>query len=84
MSLRVALGHLERGDWQKAHAIAQNDDSALGAWLHAIVHVQEGDLDNARYWFGQARRPFSPDIQSELSAFTRAIANAGCEANTEE
>ncbi len=73
MSLRAALHHLEQGEWEKAHAIAQADDSPLGAWVHAIVHVQEGDLSNARYWFGQAGRAFSKDIAAELRALSSAL-----------
>ena len=57
--LRSAVEHLERGDWQAAHAIVQKDeDSPLYCWAHGIVHVMEGDLPNARYWYGQAKRAF--------------------------
>ena len=73
MSLHAALGHLELGAWEEAHSIAQADDSPLGAWLHAIVHVQEGDLENARYWYQQAHRPFSKDIPGELRALRAAL-----------
>ena len=40
----------------------QDDDTALGAWLHGIVHIQEGDLDNARYWYRRAKREFVEPI----------------------
>ena len=73
MSLHAALSYLEQGAWEDAHSIAQADDSRLGAWLHAIVHVQEGDLDNARYWYQQAHRPFSKDIPGELRALREAL-----------
>ena len=73
MSLRAALQHLEQGEWEKAHAIAQADESPLGAWVHAIVHIQEGDASNARYWFGQAGRAFSSDIAAELAALRSAL-----------
>jgi len=47
--LQSALDHLERGDWQAAHAIVQKDeDSPLACWAHGIVHLMEGDLPNAR------------------------------------
>ena len=73
MSLRAALSHLERGAWEEAHSIAQADDSPLGAWLHAIVHVQEGDLENAHYWYQRAHRPFSNDVSGELRALRAAL-----------
>jgi len=73
MSLHTALRYLEQGDWHQAHAIAQADDSALGSWAHGIVHLQEGDAENARYWFQQAGRAFSRDAAAELSALALAI-----------
>ena len=36
MSLKVAAGHLARGDWENAHAIVQYDESALGCWAHGM------------------------------------------------
>jgi len=47
-SLERAIEHLAAGEWQKAHEIVQQDKSTLAAWLHGIVHLLEGDLDNAR------------------------------------
>jgi hypothetical protein len=63
-----ALALLERGDWQQAHAIVQQYDTQYAAWLHGIVHVLEGDLDNARYWYRRAERTFLADAKSELAA----------------
>jgi hypothetical protein len=57
--LKKAVGHLEKGDWHAAHEIVQKDEeSALACWAHGIVHVMEGDLPNARYWYAQAKRSF--------------------------
>jgi hypothetical protein len=44
-----------KGDWDKAHGLAQ-DAGAAGAWVHAYLHRKEGDIGNARYWYGQAGR----------------------------
>ena len=66
-NVRRALELLERGDWQQAHAIVQQHDTQYAAWLHGIVHVLEGDLDNARYWYRRAERTFSSDAKSELA-----------------
>ena len=64
MALNTAIRHLQRGDWQNAHAIVQNDDSAIGCWAHGIVHMLEGDIGNARYWFRRAGRPFPRDREA--------------------
>ena len=65
MALNTAIRHLQRGDWEKAHAIVQNDNSELGCWAHGIVHMLEGDLGNARYWFRRAGRPFPRGTRRE-------------------
>jgi hypothetical protein len=47
-----------KGDWNKAHACAQEDEeSAAGTWVHAYLHRKEGDLSNAGYWYRRAGRP---------------------------
>ena len=74
--LRSAVEHLERGDWQAAHKIVQEDEeSALSCWAHGIVHVMEGDLPNARYWYRQAKRVFPKDysVAAEIAAIKDAI-----------
>jgi hypothetical protein len=45
-----------RGEWQAAHELAQAQDDAEGAWVHAWLHRIEGDLGNADYWYRRARR----------------------------
>ena len=70
-----AVDLLARGDWQAAHKIVQEDEeSALSCWAHGIVHVMEGDLANARYWYKQAKRPFPKDysVAAEIEALRNA------------
>jgi hypothetical protein len=76
MSLRAALEHLRHGEWQRAHDIVHGDESPLACWAHAVVHLQEGDVDNARYWFGRADRRFSRDAAAELEALADAVGAA--------
>ena len=45
--LRQVLVHLRAGQWTEAHNLVQQDDSPSAAWLHGIVHIQEGDLEDA-------------------------------------
>ena len=68
-----ALELLAEGRWQPAHEIVQKEESALGAWLHGIVHTLEGDLDNARYWYKRAKREFpgGDAVKREIAAAWR-------------
>ena len=74
--LKRALVHLEASEWQAAHEIVQKDeDSALACWAHGIVHLMEGDLPNARYWYGQAKRAFPAEgsAAAEIKALKGAL-----------
>ena len=73
--LARAVDHLAAGAWQQAHEIVQPDTSTLAAWLHGIVHILEGDLDNARGWYRRAARTFpGPDaVHEEIAAARLAV-----------
>jgi hypothetical protein len=74
--LRSAVAHLERGDWQAAHEIVQKDEeSPLSCWAHGIVHIMEGDLPNAHYWYRQAKRLFPNELSvtAEIAALKEML-----------
>ena len=73
--LTEAVRLLEEGDWEAAHVIAQENSSARGSWAHGIVHLMEGDLANARYWYRRAGRDLQRDwnIADELHALKQAL-----------
>ncbi|MEI9980711.1 MAG: hypothetical protein WDN23_17275 [Edaphobacter sp.] len=52
----LALWWDGRGNWDKAHEVAQDVEGRDGAWVHAYLHRKEGDLGNAGYWYRQAGR----------------------------
>jgi hypothetical protein len=52
----VALWYDSKGNWEKAHDIAQDMPHQDGAWIHAYLHRKEGDLWNADYWYQKANR----------------------------
>lgn len=56
-----ALWHDARGDWDRAHRVAQEIDDETGAWVHAYLHRKEGDASNAAYWYRRARKPVCQD-----------------------
>ena len=74
-TLQQAVTHLEAGDWEAAHTIAQADETALGSWAHGIVHLMEGDLGNADYWYRKAdrARPEPAEIAAEIAALKAAL-----------
>ena len=75
MDTTRVLDLLEAGDWKAAHEIVQKESSTLAAWLHGIVHILEGDLDNARGWYRRAEREFpgAGEVKAEIAA-ARTIA----------
>jgi hypothetical protein len=61
-----ALWLCEAGQWEDAHAVAQDIHTPLGSWIHALLHLIEGDEGNARYWFARAgRAPVGREAISE-------------------
>ena len=74
MALGTAVRHLKKGDWEKAHAIVQADETALGCWAHGIVHIVEGDLGNAAYWYRRAGKPASQQpLPDEWTAIVKSL-----------
>lgn len=70
-----AVRHLEQGQWKAAHVLVQNDASMLGCWAHGIVHLIEGDMDNAKYWYRRAHRalPHGNTANAEIAALKASI-----------
>ena len=54
-----------KGNWNEAHAIAQDIQDKTGSWIHAYLHRKEGDLGNAGYWYRRAGRPAAADALNE-------------------
>jgi hypothetical protein len=52
-----AMWYDRKGDWNKAHDIAQEIHSKEGSWIHAYLHRKEGDAGNAAYWYHRANQP---------------------------
>jgi hypothetical protein len=68
------MWHDAKGDWEAAHRLAQSEETADGAWVHAYLHRVEGDLANAGYWYRRAGRPASEQpLADEWTAIVRAL-----------
>lgn len=72
-----ALSLIAAGDWDGAHKLVQDDPSTAAAWVHAHLHRIEGDLDNAKYWYGQAgKETATGDLEAERRAIEAALKRA--------
>ena len=52
-----SLWHIKAGQWEAAHNLAQDIHTPLGSWIHALLHLIEGDIGNANYWYQRAGQP---------------------------
>ena len=69
-----ALWHAAKDEWDRAHELAQSDDSPDAAWVHAHLHRIEGDLSNAAYWYKRAGKPDCGDpLEVERAAIAAAL-----------
>jgi len=72
--LLLALWYDARGDWEKAHSLAQDVDNPSGAWVHAYLHRKEGDVGNAAYWYRRANQPVATDsLDAEWTRIALAL-----------
>ena len=71
-----ALWHAAHGDWNAAHEEAQEGEDRDSAWVHALLHREEGDQGNAEYWYRRAGRPvFRGSITQERVEMISALLN---------
>jgi hypothetical protein len=69
-----ALWWAANDNWDRAHQIVMSADDQDCAWVHAYLHRLEGDLDNAKYWYRQARRkPATQELSAEWSEIIAAL-----------
>ena len=66
IDLKEAVEHALSGRWAEAHELVQQDEkSELACWIHAVLHRQEGDLANARYWYARCGRKLRKGVSPE-------------------
>lgn len=70
----AALWWAAKGDWSKAHEVAQEHDDRPCAWVHAYLHRIEGDHGNAAYWYRRAgQAPATGALSAEWEAIVTAL-----------
>jgi hypothetical protein len=75
--LLAALWHDAKGDWEAAHHVAQDIESAGGSWVHAYLHRKEGNTGNAAYWYRRAGKPVATgSLDDEWAQITSALLSA--------
>lgn len=70
----AAMWRAAKGEWEAAHTLAQAQEDATGAWVHAHLHRIEGDEANAGYWYRRAGKPHCADpLDEEWTAIVKAL-----------
>jgi len=69
-----ALWYDAKGDWERAHDLAQEKTNEFGDWIHAYLHRKEGDLPNASYWYRRAGKSMpSVTLNEEWEIILREV-----------
>lgn len=73
--LRDILALLRADQWNAAHDRVQRCEGLNAAWLHGLLHLQEGDLEDAENWYERAGRRFRQrgTLEQELMLFQAAL-----------
>jgi hypothetical protein len=76
-SLSVPLKALwfdAKGDWDKAHRMADSIEDKTAYWVHAYLHRKEGDKNNANYWYNKAGKNMpSVSLEEEWEDIVNAL-----------
>lgn len=69
-----ALWYDGKGDWTKAHSLADSLHDSTACWVHAYLHHKEGDIWNAGYWYRKAgkKRPVI-SLQQEWNSIVKSL-----------
>lgn len=64
-----------KGNWDKAHELADRRHDEIGSWVHAYLHRKDGDRGNAGYWYRRAGKPMPSraTFDAEWEAIARAL-----------
>ena len=67
-----------KGEWDRAHELAQTEEGGAADWVHAYLHRKEGEAANAAYWYRRAGKRAPRDSPpTEWSAIAAALLAGG-------
>lgn len=70
----AALWWDAKGDWQHAHSLVDELETADGMAVHAYIHRKEGAASNADYWYARAGRGYyRPSLPEEWLALVEGL-----------
>jgi hypothetical protein len=69
----VAAIHMSHGSLDKADALSAELGTREGHYIHALIHLREGDFTNAAYWM---RRVGKHAIHPDLVQHARSVVHA--------
>ena len=69
-----ALWLVRKDRWEEAHDRVDEMTHLMGDWIHAHLHLIEGDLTNAAYWYREAGKAVNTpeQIDSEWHEIVRS------------
>jgi hypothetical protein len=73
-ALVAALWWDAKGNWARAHGLADELKTPEGMAVHAYLHRKEGDAWNADYWYERAGRRFHREtLEEEWAALVEGL-----------
>ncbi len=61
------------GRWDEAHAFVEKLKEPASSWIHAMLHRQEGDKANAKYWYLKVDKRVPKDTVSFMDEWKEIV-----------
>ncbi len=68
-----ALWYQAKGDWKRAHRLAQAEDDKNSAWVHGYLHRIKGKARASRWYRSAGRSVSSAPLEKEWEEIVAAI-----------
>jgi hypothetical protein len=61
------------GKWDEAHAFVEKLPEPGASWIHAMLHREEGDKVNAKYWYLSVDKRMPKDTVSFMDEWKEVV-----------